>query len=123
MKTTQPQQEQKKPMKSRILCVATALRQPLLLGWVITLGLSARASATRPAEEVFEYDQTRPVLGMPEVRAARPAGAERYLPAVYQANARGWVIVAESFAAYQNAREAAIAKDRPLLVEPSKSEI
>jgi hypothetical protein len=98
------------------------LTQLLLLNWVIALVLVASSFETSRAQEVFQYKQTRPVLGMPEVRGVLPAGSTNYMPAVYQEDAGGWVIVADSFAAYHAARQAAITNKRPFLVEASQAE-
>ena len=96
--------------------------QLLLLDWIIALVLAASSFETSRAQEVFQYKQTRPVLGMPEVRGVLPDGSTNYMPAVYQEGAGGWVIVADSFAAYHAAKRAAITNERPFLVEASEAD-
>ena len=68
-------------------------------------------------QDVFRYDQTRPVPSMPEIRGVLPHGAAAYKPAIYQAEAGGWMVIADSFAAYRAAREAGITNHRPTLIE------
>ena len=46
-----------------------------------------------------------------------PHGAAAYKPAIYQAEAGGWMVIANSFAAYRAAREAGITNHRPTLIE------
>lgn len=88
--------------------VTLALRQLLLPVWVIALVLAASPFQTSRAQEAFQYKQTRPILGMPEVRGVLPAGSTNFMPAVYQEGAGGWVIVADSFPAHRAAKQTAI---------------
>jgi len=83
---------------------------------------SGPVTESNRAAEVFRYEDTSPVSGMPEIRAALPAGTARYKPALYQADKRGWVVVADSFAAYRAARDTNIANHLPTLLETSGAE-
>jgi hypothetical protein len=79
--------------------------------WIILcwLGLSVALAGARAAEQVFRYDQTRSVAGTTEIRGVLPAGEQTYKPAAYDAGKGGWVVVADSFAAYRAAKKAASA--------------
>jgi len=104
------------------LVVILAPRQGVILGLATILGMSAALVGEGQAQEVFRYEQTRPVVGMPEIRAARPAGAASYKPAFYQADKGGWVVIADSFADYKAARERVLADARLRALERGTAE-
>jgi hypothetical protein len=86
-----------------IIC-ALALTELLLDG-------AASAASVAP-QEIFPYEDTRPVVGMPEIRAVRLSGEKLYRPVAYRLDLGGWVLVADSFTEYQAARERGL-KARP----------
>ncbi len=103
-------------------CVKLALRQSALLGLVTVFIASAVSVQTGRAEEVFRYEQTLAVAGMPEIRAALPAGAAHYKPVLYQPDKRGWVVIADSIPAYKATREAGVTNDQSALAETRVAE-
>jgi hypothetical protein len=102
--------------------VKPALRQSGLLGLVTVFSASAVLGQTGRAEEVFRYEQTLAVAGMPEIRAALPAGAAHYKPVLYQPDKRVWAVIADSIPAYKATREAGLTNDQPALVETREAE-
>lgn len=103
-------QDKKTNMKhlNVVSCIAAALMRVAVF------------AQTNSTEQVFRYDQTLPVLGTPEIRAALPPGETRYRPVSYQADKGGWVIIADSFQDYRAARKTGLAT-RPAEASPSAS--
>ena len=95
----------------------TFIKRVMWLGLVSVLVCSASSAETNRATEVFRYEQTLPVSGMPEIRGALPVGATRYKPVMYRAEKRGWVVIADSFEAYKAAKVAGVSNRPPALAE------
>ena len=105
------------PLHSTSQFMRTFIKRVVWLGLVSVPVCSASSAETNRATEVFRYEQTLSVSGMPEIRGALPVGATRYKPVMYRAEERGWVVIADSFAAYKAAKVAGVSNRPPALAE------